>query len=89
MKVQLTLTEKEKVDRLIKYMIDTDDSAENFQEYEDIKEIIKDPIIHSYIDSSINLYNAEKFLKHASDAKDNARKMLYGIAAMIETRFDE
>ena len=88
MKVQLTLTEKEKVDRLIKYLIDTDDSVENFKEYKDIKEIIKDPIIHSYIDASINLYNAEKFLKHASDARENARNMLYGIAAMIETRFE-
>lgn len=89
MKAQITLTEKEKVDRLIKYMIDTGDSAEDFKEYKDIKEIIKDPIIHSYIYASINLYNAEKFLKHASDAKENARKMLYGIATMIETRFDE
>lgn len=89
MKVQITLTEKEKVDRLIKYLIDTDDSVENFKEYKDIKEIIKDPIIHSYIYASVNLYNAERFLKHASDAKENARKMLYGIAAMIETRFDE
>ena len=215
MKVQITLTEKEKVDRLIKYLIDTDDSAEDFKEYKDIKEIIKDPIIHSYnvgyispemseesvgyrfdslnkhfsnfalytgkdvenyeeyiddlktnaknkfivatpldfnrkitvsklrkfclqhkldvlcidgitylsderyhkgdnkttsltnisedlmslscelkipiiaIDASINLYNADKFLEHASNARDNARKMLYGIAAMIETRFDD
>lgn len=85
MTVAITLTERNKVDRYIKFLIESDKNAETFPEYNDIKELVKNDIIRSYIEESINLYSAYQERKAANISLKNAKDRLYKIKCLIYT----